>query len=157
MRTIDEVIDRVLHLEMRLAKLEALLGGAGHSPGPAPEAPRAEAGADAFPELIPTDQLNAPEPARIRPPPSPIHATAALEKIPHLMQRLLLMWHQPGCEEFLDKLLVDDRGNRRGFPSDVVDELLMLIDVNGMLGPQRMADAPRGRATDVWNPGGRTR
>lgn len=156
MRTIDEVIDRVLLLERRLAKIEAQLAGIGHGPGPTLESSSQTSGTDAFPTLIPTDQLNAPDPPRVRLPPTPIHATAALEKIPHLMQRLLLMWHQPGCEEFLDKLLVDDRGNRRGFPPDVVDELLMLMDVNAMLGPRR-PPAPRSGATDVWNPGGRTR
>ncbi len=48
------------------------------------------------------------------------------KKFPHVARNITLMW---GCPEFVDyinKLIVDDRGGRQGFPTEVLDEMLFL-------------------------------
>jgi len=51
----------------------------------------------------------------------------SLEQYPHIMKQLQDIWIKPECEEFLTKLLEDNRGGKRaGFPQVVAEEILML-------------------------------
>ncbi len=48
------------------------------------------------------------------------------KRFPHVARNITLMW---GCPEFIDyinKLIVDDRGGRQGFQTEVLDEMLFL-------------------------------
>ncbi|WP_154715897.1 hypothetical protein [Sterolibacterium denitrificans] len=51
----------------------------------------------------------------------------SLEHYPHLAQNLQALWPRPECEEFLTKLLEDNRdGKRLGFPQAVAAEIVLL-------------------------------
>jgi len=51
---------------------------------------------------------------------------AALEEMPRVCEQVKLLWFYPECEQWLDKLIIDDRGNRSGFRREVMEELLFL-------------------------------
>jgi hypothetical protein len=46
------------------------------------------------------------------------------EKYPRIIQQLTLLWGHPELETFFEKLWIDDRGNRQGFPPEVMSELM---------------------------------
>ncbi len=55
----------------------------------------------------------------------PIPALAS--RFPHVVNRLSAQWNAPmAVVDALDDLLVDRRGNRRGFPADALAEVLTL-------------------------------
>lgn len=64
----------------------------------------------------------------------------SLEHYPHLVQNLQALWPRPECEEFLTKLLEDNRdGKRQGFPQAVAAEIVLL---RGMLRNSLQIDFP---------------
>jgi hypothetical protein len=81
-----------------------------------------------------------------------ISVQAAVEEMPRVCEQIKLLWFYPECEQLLDKLIIDDRGNRSGFRREVMDELLFLarlsraVKMNHSLSPAaRMPEK-----TDVW-------
>lgn len=55
---------------------------------------------------------------------------AALEAFPHVLEGLALLWNDDACRAYLQRLVVDTRGGRRGFPPDAMDELLFLFELH---------------------------
>jgi hypothetical protein len=54
---------------------------------------------------------------------------ALLRKYPRIANLLARDWNDPlECQRYLDELLIDRRGGRRGFPADVHGDLLALRD-----------------------------
>jgi hypothetical protein len=50
-------------------------------------------------------------------------------RFPHMANALCRHWaDQDGCRTYLDELLIDNRGNRRGLPIEVAEELASLKD-----------------------------
>ena len=49
---------------------------------------------------------------------------------PRILQQLRLLWGTPQGEIYLDGLILDERGNRKGFPPDVLNALLVLQRVH---------------------------
>ncbi|MCX7892099.1 MAG: hypothetical protein N2544_07015 [Burkholderiales bacterium] len=47
-------------------------------------------------------------------------------KFPRIALQIHDLWGTPECDRYLDKLIIDDRGNRTGFPPDVMTALLEL-------------------------------
>jgi len=47
---------------------------------------------------------------------------------PRISTAIELMWGNPELETYFDKLIVDDRGGRAGFPKPVMDALLRLYN-----------------------------
>jgi hypothetical protein len=45
---------------------------------------------------------------------------------PRIAKTIRELWGKPALDSYFDQLLIDDRGNRHGFPADVVDALLLL-------------------------------
>lgn len=65
-----------------------------------------------------------------RPAPERIEVRCALEdQFPNLLKRLTVMWGEPEALALLQKLIVDERGGRQGFPFDVMSELLTLSGI----------------------------
>ncbi len=54
---------------------------------------------------------------------------AALEGYPHIVESVCLVWNSREADAFLSKLVIDTRGGRKGFPRDVMDDLLVLAEV----------------------------
>jgi hypothetical protein len=65
-------------------------------------------------------------------PKDPSYTSAIEKRFPHIAEKLSLMWGTPDFSEFLNKLMIDDRGNRQGFPPEVIDEMLFLHLVHDM-------------------------
>lgn len=47
-------------------------------------------------------------------------------QFPHIAQKLSEKWGTPDAESYLANLMVDQRGSRQGFPSNVAEELMLL-------------------------------
>lgn len=47
-------------------------------------------------------------------------------RFPHLARNITLRWGCPAFVAYIYKLIVDDRGGRQGFPTEVLDEILFL-------------------------------
>ena len=58
-------------------------------------------------------------------------AVALLKTLfPRIHQRLVTLWGSGAGEDYLDGLIMDDRGNRQGFPPEVLRALLVLQRVH---------------------------
>ena len=89
---------------------------------------------------------------RVAAPARKVSVQAAVEEMPRVCEQIKLLWFYPECEQLLDKLIIDDRGNRSGFRREVMDELLFLarlsraVKMNHSLSP--VAHMPE--KNDVW-------
>jgi hypothetical protein len=58
------------------------------------------------------------------------HGALTLESLEHIMDRLTSTWGTPACLDYLEKLIIDNRGGQRiGFPLPLVRDILLLRDV----------------------------
>lgn len=53
------------------------------------------------------------------------------QKFPRIVARLVELWHSGACRPYLNSLLLDERGDRQGFPPEVMDELILLDRIHG--------------------------
>lgn len=78
-------------------------------------------------------EIMAPEEAKLAPkrtgPAERVIVRAALEGYPHIVESVCLVWNSREADAFLSKLVIDTRGGRKGFPRDVMDDLLVLAEV----------------------------
>lgn len=78
-------------------------------------------------------EIRAPEEEQPAPkrtgPPERVFVRAALESYPHIVESVCLMWGGREADAYLNKLVIDTRGGRKGFPRDVMDDLLVLVEV----------------------------
>jgi hypothetical protein len=65
--------------------------------------------------------------------------TVLEERFPHILDTIQLMWGPLELNLYFDKLIVDDRGNRQGFPTDAWAEIHMPSRVHHELVPQPAA------------------
>ncbi|MGH8618234.1 MAG: hypothetical protein ACREUW_11125 [Burkholderiales bacterium] len=73
------------------------------------------------------------DPAGMRAPPPPTDGKpeCALEQsFPHICRKLASLWGTDVCGLYLKGLIVSDRETRKGFPLDIVEDLLMLYIIN---------------------------
>jgi hypothetical protein len=102
---------------------------------------------DGFPEIL--DDAGEPEPL---PETIKVEARAAVEDIPRVMHRIRMMWFYPECEDMLDKLIIDDRGNRAGFSKEVMEELLFLASLSRSVKMHSGFVKPTAqKRADVWH------
>lgn len=80
-----------------------------------------------YPEIRPPEEEQ-PAPKRTGPPERVI-VRSALEGYPHIIESICLMWGGREADAYLSRLVIDTRGGRKGFPRDVMDELLILAEV----------------------------
>jgi hypothetical protein len=139
-RTTDDLqrtMQRLALVERRLERLEALVRDQ-VKPSPATQ-PAEGSGTNSaggaavdlrFPEIR-LQLVEAPPPApAINPAASSSNARAAIEAYPHLLQPLCTLWGHPEFDRYVNRLMVDDRGGRKGFSPEVVEELLFLAQLN---------------------------
>lgn len=81
-----------------------------------------------YPEIKYVDEAEKPKPKRTGPP-ERVLVRAALETYPHIIESVCIFWGGRECDTYLSKLVIDTRGGRRGFPQEVMDELLFLTEV----------------------------
>lgn len=58
--------------------------------------------------------------------PEKIEVTADLEGFPRVIKALTTIWGTPECLSYLRKLIVDERGDRQGFPFHIMSDLMLL-------------------------------
>jgi hypothetical protein len=69
--------------------------------------------------------------------PQDVRPMELARQFPRIPNRLRHLWTQVArCEEYLDSLLVDRRGTRKGFPQQVAQELRTLRDYYAVLHPR---------------------
>lgn len=84
----------------------------------------------------------------------------SLENYPHLSRELQALWPKPECDEFLTKLLEDNRGGKRaGFPQSVAEEIVLLkailrnaphIDFPPIAGADNATEGPDLAESKAW-------
>ena len=56
---------------------------------------------------------------------------SALEKhFPRIVDKILLMWGAKELPEYLNTLLLDNRGDRHGYPFEVIQEMMFLQEIH---------------------------
>ena len=70
--------------------------------------------------------------------PQDVRPVELTRQFPRIANRLRHLWTRVAtCEEYLDGLLVDRRGNRKGFPLKITQELESLREYYALLHPTR--------------------
>ena len=70
--------------------------------------------------------------------PQDVHPVELVRQVPRIANRLRHLWTQVAtCEKYMDGLLVDSRGNRKGFPLKITQELQSLREYYALLHPNR--------------------
>lgn len=136
--TLENALERISELESRIARLERMVIGsselAANPHAPTHSTPPSGNVKIAFPQLN-TDLAKADAKIKtatdIKPSqPEIIHIESALETIfPNIAENLTLVWGNPECEDFLNKLMINNRSNRQGFSLDVMSELMLLMGI----------------------------
>ena len=68
--------------------------------------------------------------------PQDVRPMELARQFPRIANRLRHLWKQVAkCEEYLDALLVDRRGTRKGFPPKIAQELQALREYHALLYP----------------------
>lgn len=75
-----------------------------------------------FPDLSQLDEKIEPR----KGPAQKLDVRAALEDYPRISTRIQQLWGAPECEGYINNLVIDTRGNRKGFPPAMMEELLYL-------------------------------
>jgi hypothetical protein len=70
--------------------------------------------------------------------PANVRPLACARMFPRIVNSIADVWRRVRqCEEYLDSLMIDERGSRAGFPLDVAKELLALRSYYADLHPKR--------------------
>lgn len=56
--------------------------------------------------------------------------SALEQQFPRIAFRLVELWENVACGDYLRSLLMDDRGDRQGFPPDVMNDLILLDSIH---------------------------
>lgn len=60
-----------------------------------------------------------------------MESISALEKqFPRIAQGITLVWGYPEFLKYIEKISMDVRGHRRGFPKEVMEEIMLLQSVH---------------------------
>jgi len=62
--------------------------------------------------------------------PSTAYQSEIEKRFPHILDNLILVWGFPEFGPFIEKLMINYRDARQGFPHEVMDELLFLHAVH---------------------------
>jgi len=153
--TLEYCLREIQDLELRIQRLEEAMSRTGQLAQPmmprrAPEA-RAPETVVMNPEVVlPVlrfdDERPQPTQSTLK-----VDAPAALEANPRVLDRIRMLWFYPECEQLLDKLIIDDRGNRAGFNRDIMDELLFLARLSRAVKlTQGLSPDSRSPRADIW-------
>ena len=58
------------------------------------------------------------------------HRSELERAYPHVVERVVKTWGKQECLEYIESLMVDVRGGRRGFPFAAMDEIMLLREVH---------------------------
>ncbi len=60
----------------------------------------------------------------------PAYVTELEKDYPRIVEKLALLWGHGDISTFLGHLLIDERGDRHGFPPDIMAELMFLTNLH---------------------------
>lgn len=69
--------------------------------------------------------------------PADVYPTALEKRFPHILNAIVAMWGYQELNVYFQKLSVDERGGREGFPIEVWEEINMLLSVHQAIFPPR--------------------
>ncbi|GAO37465.1 hypothetical protein SCT_2895 [Sulfuricella sp. T08] len=148
--TLENTLEKISELESRIARLERMVIGSSE-PAVNPHTPTLSTllsgnGETAFPQLnagLAKVDVEIKMAADTKPSqPEIIHIESALETVfPNIAENLTLVWGNPECEDYLNKLMINNRSNRQGFSLDVMSELMLLLDITEREHPDIWADS----------------
>jgi hypothetical protein len=74
------------------------------------------------------------------------------EKFARIVTQITLMWGYPEMDTYFNKLWIDDRGDRAGFPKAVMEDLMFLASLHQIAHPQQPSNAyaNRGLNQDIY-------
>lgn len=75
------------------------------------------------------------------------HQTEA--KYPRIVEKISILWGTVAMHRYFNEILFDDRGDREGFPADVMLELFALSNFHESAKPSRSAMALEWHDTDI--------
>lgn len=135
--TLEGALARIAELEKRIAKLEKILLGSSAVSIKSPISADSPLIGDNTEAPLP--HLDQATPTRGKA--SSVRIKSAIEtEFPGIAEKLVLLWGHPECLTYLSKLIIDSRGNRKGFNLDVMGELIMLVEITGQTDPQAWAE-----------------
>jgi hypothetical protein len=102
-----------------------------------------------FPEIIPSDETPIEPVTLFKKPPNDLEevfnaADLIKDKYPRIFEKIELTWGSIELDSYFNKLIIDDRGNRNGFPKDVFNALLILAKAN-------KKELPKQTDKDLWS------
>ena len=123
--------EMAIELENRIAKPEVRVSGSSMPGNNKAPLPRLNAGLGR-------------ETARIKPAlPEADPSLSSIEAdFPHIANKLTLVWGYPKCFSYLCELIIDNRGNRKGFDLDIMGDLMLLLKITEQSTPDKWAGAP---------------
>jgi hypothetical protein len=91
-------------------------------------------------------------PAKVTPFPVAPGKTELEEKFARIVTQITLMWGYPEMDTFFNKLWIDDRGDRAGFPKAVMEDLMFLASLHQAAYPPQPTTpyANRGLTQDIY-------
>ena len=145
MEDLERTLQRLALMERRVARLEAIIREKVTADLTELDEPAANGKAkQRLLDPAPSDGLQFPE-IRLQlvdPPAMPqepecktVAVRAAVEQYDHLLGPLSTLWGHPEFDRYINRLIVDDRGSRRGFGPTVMEELLFLAQLNHFICP----------------------
>lgn len=74
-------------------------------------------------------------------PRDPNYVSALEKNFPRIVEKITLMWGATDFPDYLHSLMIDKRGDRQGFPFDVLEEMMFLNEIHDYrLGKRTVVD-----------------
>jgi hypothetical protein len=86
----------------------------------------------------------APSPPVLPPTDVPPHASIIWEQFPRVGERITLMWGSVELQKYLNNIIIDERGDRHGFPAPVLSALLQIYKRHAKMVPEEKTE-------NIWN------
>lgn len=136
--TLEDALKKIAELERRIAKLERIIIGSSAVSIKSPLSADEERSGAPLPKL---DKEWGKDASGSKTQPEPICIKSAIEEnFPKIADKLTLVWGHPECLAFLSKLIIDQRGNRKGFNPEVMNELIQLVEITEQMNPASWAE-----------------
>lgn len=71
------------------------------------------------------------------------HSQSSIEaNFPHIAEKLILVWGYAESFAYLSELIIDNRGNRMGFDSEIMSDLMLLLKITEHITPDKWITVP---------------
>lgn len=71
------------------------------------------------------------------------------KKFPRIIERIVELWNKDELDKYLNELMIDDRGNRHGFPEEAASDILFLRTLHDY--HMRGVNEAKPSAHSVWS------